>query len=56
MFASRSERFRQKREIISLGKQVKKLKQKFKQSTKVFVNGSDGVDFFGDQPQNFTRK
>ena len=45
IFASRSERFRQKRKIISLGKQVKKLKQKFKQSTKVFLDGSDGVDF-----------
>ena len=45
MFASRNERFRQKRKIISLGKQVKKLKQKFEQSTKVFVDGSEGVDF-----------
>ena len=45
MFASRNERFRQKRKIISLGKQVKKLKQKFKQNTKVFLDGSEGVDF-----------
>ena len=42
--ASKSERFRQKRKIISLGKQVEKLKQKFKQSTKVCLDGSDGAD------------
>ena len=45
ILGNKSERFRQKREIISLGKQVEKLKQNFKQSTKVCLNGSDGVDF-----------
>ena len=38
-------KFRQKRKIITLGKQVEKLNQKFKQSTKVCLDGSDGVDF-----------
>ena len=45
ILANKSERFRQKSKISSLGKQVEKLKQKFKQSTKVCLDGSDGVEF-----------